>query len=125
MALALDCHMLLLTMMLRSSCLVGFLVVVLAIIAGLAGATHCVDAHPPQHPEDPAAAATTTNAHANSDACLATLHPRDAAPDTATMAAAALQSWVPVAPDSDFPIQNLPWGIFSTPANVRCWHAAW
>jgi len=108
-------------------CFVGLLLVlvlVLAAVAGLAGATRCVDAHPPQHPEDPAA--PSTSARANSDACIATLHARDAAPHpAATMAAAALQSWVPVAPDSDFPIQNLPWGIFSTPANVRCWHAAW
>jgi fumarylacetoacetase len=27
----------------------------------------------------------------------------------------SLRSWVPVAPDSDFPIQNLPFGIFATP----------
>ena len=30
-----------------------------------------------------------------------------------------MASFVHVAPDSDFPIQNLPWGVFSTPANVR------
>src|SRR5579862_416105 len=27
----------------------------------------------------------------------------------------ALRSWVPVAPDSPFPIQNLPYGIFQQP----------
>ena len=29
----------------------------------------------------------------------------------------ALRSFIPVAADSDFPIQNLPFGIFSTPDN--------
>jgi len=28
-------------------------------------------------------------------------------------------SWVPVAPDSDFPIQNMPYGVFSTSADPR------
>jgi fumarylacetoacetase len=28
-----------------------------------------------------------------------------------------LRSFVPVAPDSHFPIQNLPYGVFTTPAN--------
>ena len=32
---------------------------------------------------------------------------------------AALQSFVPVSAESDFPIQNLPFGIFLTAANVR------
>ena len=32
---------------------------------------------------------------------------------------ASTQSFVAVSPDSDFPLQNLPWGIFSTAANVR------
>jgi len=30
-----------------------------------------------------------------------------------------LRSFIPVAPDSDFPIQNLPYGIFSDPANQQ------
>jgi fumarylacetoacetase len=28
-----------------------------------------------------------------------------------------LRSFVPVPPDSHFPIQNLPYGVFTTPAN--------
>merc|ERR1712012_2234 len=30
-----------------------------------------------------------------------------------------IMSWVSVAPDSDFPIQNLPYGVFSTPEDRR------
>jgi len=33
----------------------------------------------------------------------------------ATSATPVLQSWVPVDADSDFPIQNLPYGVFTTP----------
>lgn len=31
-----------------------------------------------------------------------------------------MTSFVPVPPDSDFPIKNLPYGIFSTKDNVSC-----
>ena len=30
-----------------------------------------------------------------------------------------MQSFVPYSPDSDFPLQNLPYGVFSTPADPR------
>lgn len=30
-----------------------------------------------------------------------------------------MKSFVPCDPGCDFPIQNLPYGVFSTPANVR------
>jgi fumarylacetoacetase len=30
-------------------------------------------------------------------------------------AAARLSSWVPVSPDSDFPLENLPYGVFTAP----------
>ena len=38
---------------------------------------------------------------------MAALHPNDA----------KLKSFVPVARESHFPIQNLPYGVFTTPAN--------
>ena len=32
-----------------------------------------------------------------------------------------LKSWVEVSSDSDFPIQNLPFGIFSTKKKIKEW----
>ena len=32
----------------------------------------------------------------------------------------SLTSWVSVPEDSDFPIQNLPYGVFADAAGVRC-----
>lgn len=34
------------------------------------------------------------------------------------LAAMAEKSWIPVGTDSDFPIQNLPFGVFSTGSNA-------
>ena len=38
---------------------------------------------------------------------------------TTTTGKRVTMSWVPVAPDSDFPIQNLPYGVFSTSTDPR------